>query len=256
MGAAPDRRIAAYRHCQDSQVECGSKGSNMAATILVVEDEPAIQELIKLNLEQAGYRVLQAYSAEEASTMVRAELPHLVILDWVLPGKAGLDFGRSLRGDQRTGAIPIIMLSARVTEKDKLAGFDMGADDYITKPFSPRELAARIAVLLRNTAPQLSDTAVEAGGLRIDPVRRRVSSGVHTIHLNATEFRLLHFLMTHRNRVYSRAQLLDKIWGDHVYVEERTVDVHIRRLRAALEGSGNHERVETVRGTGYRFRGA
>jgi two-component system phosphate regulon response regulator PhoB len=225
----------------------------MAATILVVEDEPAIQELIKLNLEQAGYRCLQAFNAQQAAAMVRAELPHLVILDWILPGQPGIEFGRSLRGDKRTSAIPIIMLSARVTEQDKLAAFDMGADDYVTKPFSPRELSARIGVLLRNTAPQLSDTAVEANGLRIDPVRRRVSGGGHTLNLNPTEFRLLHFMMTHRNRVYSRAQLLDKVWGDHVYVEERTVDVHIRRLRKALASSGHEHLIETVRGSGYRF---
>ena len=225
----------------------------MAATILVVEDEPAIQELIKLNLEQAGYRCLQAFNAQQAAAMVRAELPHLVILDWILPGQPGIEFGRNLRSDKRTSAIPIIMLSARVTEQDKLAAFDMGADDYVTKPFSPRELSARIGVLLRNTAPQLSDTAVEANGLRIDPVRRRVSGGGHTLNLNPTEFRLLHFMMTHRNRVYSRAQLLDKVWGDHVYVEERTVDVHIRRLRKALASSGHEHLIETVRGSGYRF---
>jgi two-component system phosphate regulon response regulator PhoB len=227
----------------------------MAATILVVEDEPSIQQLIKLNLEQAGYRVLQALDAEQASDMVRAELPHLVVLDWILPGQNGLEFGRSLRGDRRTQTIPIIMLSARVAEPDKLAGFEMGADDYLTKPFSPRELTARIGVLLRNAAPQLSDSAIEAGGLRIDPVRRRVTSisGTETIHLNPTEFRLLHFMVTHRNRVYTRAQLLDKVWGDHVYVEERTVDVHIRRLRKALSASGHEHLIETVRGTGYRF---
>jgi two-component system phosphate regulon response regulator PhoB len=225
----------------------------MAATILVVEDEPAIQELIKLNLEQAGYRIRQAFNAQQASAMVRAELPHLVILDWGLPGLPGIEFGRSLRGDRRTQTIPIIMLSARVSEKDKLAGFEMGADDYITKPFSPRELAARIGVLLRNASPQLSDSVVEAAGLRIDPVRRRVTSGIHTIHLNPTEFRLLHFLMTHRNRVYTREQLLDKVWGDHVYVEERTVDVHVRRLRKNLADCGHDQLIETVRGSGYRF---
>jgi two-component system phosphate regulon response regulator PhoB len=226
----------------------------MAATILVVEDEPAIQELIKLNLEQAGYRVLQASDGAQAVAMVRAELPHLVILDWVLPGQSGLEIGRSLRSDRRTQALPIIMLSARASEADKLACFEMGADDYMTKPFSPRELAARIGVLLRNAAPQLSDTAVEAGGLHIDPVRRRVSGAGNTmIHLNPTEFRLLHFLMTHSNRVYTRAQLLDHVWGDHVYVEERTVDVQIRRLRKALAESGHEHLIETVRGSGYRF---
>ena len=225
----------------------------MAATILVVEDEPAIQELIKLNLEQAGYRVVQAFDAEGAATRVRAELPHLIVLDWNLPGMQGIDYCRNIRADRRTQAIPVIMLTGRTAEADKLAGFDVGADDYVTKPFSPRELAARIGVLLKNAAPQLSDAAVEARGLRIDPVRRRVSGGGHTLQLNPTEFRLLHFLMTHRNRVYSRAQLLDKIWGDHVYVEERTVDVHVRRLRKALAESGHEQLIETVRGSGYRF---
>ena len=225
----------------------------MAATILVVEDEPAIQELIKLNLEQAGYRVVQAFDAEGAATRVRAELPHLIVLDWNLPGMQGIDYCRNIRVDRRTQAIPVIMLTGRTAEADKLAGFDAGADDYVTKPFSPRELAARIGVLLKNAAPQLSDAAVEARGLRIDPVRRRVSGGGHTLQLNPTEFRLLHFLMTHRNRVYSRAQLLDKIWGDHVYVEERTVDVHVRRLRKALAESGHEQLIETVRGSGYRF---
>ena len=225
----------------------------MAATILVVEDEPAIQELIKLNLEQAGYRVVQAFDAEGAATRVRAELPHLIVLDWNLPGMQGIDYCRNIRVDRRTQAIPVIMLTGRTAEADKLAGFDVGADDYVTKPFSPRELAARIGVLLKNAAPQLSDAAVEARGLRIDPVRRRVSGGGHTLQLNPTEFRLLHFLMTHRNRVYSRAQLLDKIWGDHVYVEERTVDVHVRRLRKALAESGHEQLIETVRGSGYRF---
>jgi len=225
----------------------------MAATILVVEDEPAIQELIKLNLEQAGYRVVQAFDAEGAATRVRAALPHLIVLDWNLPGMQGIDYCRNIRADRRTQAIPVIMLTGRTAEADKLAGFDVGADDYVTKPFSPRELAARIGVLLKNAAPQLSDAAVEARGLRIDPVRRRVSSGGHTLQLNPTEFRLLHFLMTHRNRVYSRAQLLDKIWGDHVYVEERTVDVHVRRLRKALAESGHEQLIETVRGSGYRF---
>jgi len=225
----------------------------MAATILVVEDEPAIQELIKLNLEQAGYRVVQAFDAEGAASCVRAALPHLIVLDWNLPGMQGIDYCRNIRADRRTQAIPVIMLTGRTAEADKLAGFDVGADDYVTKPFSPRELAARIGVLLKNAAPQLSDAAVEARGLRIDPVRRRVSGGGHTLQLNPTEFRLLHFLMTHRNRVYSRAQLLDKIWGDHVYVEERTVDVHVRRLRKALAESGHEQLIETVRGSGYRF---
>lgn len=235
----------------------GAAGNSVAAitaaTVLVVEDEPAIQELIQLNLQQAGYRVLQAHTAEAATKLIRAALPHIVVLDWQLPGMQGTDFCHSLRNERRTQSIPVIMLSGRVSEADKLAGFDAGVDDYMTKPFSPRELTARIGVLLRNAAPQLSDIVVEVRGLRVDPVRRRVSGGGHNLSLNPTEFRLLHFLVTHGDRVYSRAQLLDKVWGDHVYVEERTVDVHIRRLRKALSLSGHDHLIETVRGTGYRF---
>ena len=231
----------------------GSVAATTAATVLVIEDEPAIQELIQLTLQQAGYRVLQAHNAESAVKMIRAVLPHIIVLDWNLPGMQGIDFCHNLRTERRTQSVPVIMLSGRVSEADKLAGFDAGADDYMTKPFSPRELTARVGVLLRNAAPQLSDIAVEVRGLRIDPVRRRVSGGGHTLNLNPTEFRLLHFLMTHGNRVYSRAQLLDKVWGDHVYVEERTVDVHIRRLRKALATSGHENLIETVRGSGYRF---
>lgn len=225
----------------------------MPATILVVEDEPAIQELIAVNLEHAGHSVLRALDAERASLMVRDVLPDVVLLDWMLPGQSGIAFARRLREDERTRAVPIIMLTARGTESDKVTGLEAGADDYITKPFSPRELVARIKAVLRRRAPQLADDPVELGGLRLDPSTHRVSSARSAVELGPTEFRLLHFLMTHPERVHSRAQLLDRVWGDHVFVEERTVDVHIRRLRQALEPAGCDGLVQTVRGSGYRF---
>ncbi len=225
----------------------------MPATILVVEDEPSIQELIAINLEQAGYITLQAADAEQALELVRNELPDLVLLDWMLPGMSGVEFARRLRADRRTQGVPIIMLTARAEEQDKLTGLDTGADDYITKPFSPRELIARIKALLRRRSPQATDDAVEAAGLRLDPGSHRVSGNGQPLALGPTEFRLLHFLMTHPERVYARAQLLDQVWGDHVFVEERTVDVHIRRLRKALETSGHDRLIDTVRGAGYRF---
>jgi len=226
----------------------------MGGAILVVEDEPAIQELIAVNLEHAGHQVLRAGSVAEAEVLIRDALPDLVLLDWMLPGRPGAAFARELRGDQRTRDIPIIMLTARAQEQDKIAGLDAGADDYVTKPFSPRELLARIKAVMRRRTPQLTDDAVEIAGLRLAPASHRVSGGGKGIELGPTEFRLLHFFMTHPERVYSRVQLLDQVWGDHVFIEERTVDVHIRRLRQALEPTGHDPLVETVRGTGYRFR--
>jgi two-component system phosphate regulon response regulator PhoB len=223
------------------------------ATILVVEDEPAIQELITLNLEQSGYSPLRANDAEQAIELVRDELPDLVLLDWMLPGMSGIEFARRLRADRRTQDVPIIMLTARAEEHDKLSGLEIGADDYITKPFSPRELNARIRALLRRRAPQTTDDIVEASGLKLDPVSHRVSGNGKPLTLGPTEFRLLHFMMTHPERVYSRAQLLDHVWGDHVFVEERTVDVHVRRLRKALEQTDHDRLIDTVRGAGYRF---
>lgn len=228
----------------------------MRASILVVEDEPAIQELVAVNLEHAGHQVVRARSAEEADAAIRAALPDLVVLDWMLPGQSGVALARKLRADARTRDVPIILLTARVNEQDKIAGLEAGADDYVTKPFSPRELIARIKAVLRRRAPQLSEEAVEVAGLLVNPATHRVSGNGRPIELGPTEFRLLHFFITHPERVYSRAQLLDEVWGDHVYVEERTVDVHIRRLRAALEPTGHDALVETVRGTGYRFRNA
>ncbi len=228
----------------------------MAATVLVVEDEPAIQELIAYNLKQAGHQPLRADNAEHALRLVQEALPDLVLLDWLLPGLSGIELARRLRADRRTKAIPIIMLTARADEQDKLTGLDTGADDYITKPFSPRELTARVKAVLRRRAPQMTDDLVQIGALRLDPATHRVSAGNEHVQLGPTEFRLLHFLMTHPERVHSRTQLLDQVWGDHVFVEERTVDVHIRRLRKALEPSGQDALIQTVRGSGYRLSGA
>lgn len=225
----------------------------MPANILLVEDEPAIQELIAANLTRCGHHVLRALDAETAQRLVRDALPDLVLLDWMLPGMSGMEFARRLRADERTRTVPIIMLTARGEEQDKVMGLESGADDYVTKPFSPRELIARIKAVLRRRAPQVTEDAVELGGLRLDPSTHRVSAGEVILSLGPTEFRLLHFLMTHPERVHSRAQLLDQVWGDHVFVEERTVDVHIRRLRCALEPSGHDALVQTVRGAGYRF---
>lgn len=228
----------------------------MAATVLVVEDEPAIQELIALNLERAGYMPVRAEDAEQGLALIKNALPDLVLLDWMLPGLSGIEFANRLRGEERTKNIPIIMLTARSEEADKIKGLETGADDYITKPFSPRELLARIKAVLRRRAPQMTDDAVKIGDLVLDPVRRSVSGGGLEISMGPTEFRLLHYLMTHPERVYSRAQLLDQVWGDHVFVEERTVDVHIRRLRKALEAAGQDHLIQTVRGAGYRFSAA
>ncbi|HMX15643.1 MAG TPA: phosphate regulon transcriptional regulator PhoB [Rhodocyclaceae bacterium] len=225
----------------------------MPANILVVEDEPAIQALIVANLQRAGHAVLRAPDAETALRLVNEALPDLILLDWMLPGMSGIDLARRLRSGDRTREVPIIMLTARSEEQDKVRGLETGADDYVTKPFSPRELQARINAVLRRRAPQMTEDPVEVGGLRIDPVTHRVSAGGQAINLGPTEFRLLHFLMTHRERVHSRPQLLDQIWGDHVFVEERTVDVHIRRLRSALEATGHDALIQTVRGSGYRF---
>ncbi len=227
----------------------------MNPTLLVIEDEPAIQELLAINLKHAGFLVVRAGSAEEGESAIRAALPDLILLDWMLPGKSGVALAKKLRADERTREIPIIMLTARVHEEDKIQGLESGADDYITKPFSPKELVARVRAVLRRRAPHLAGEAVEIGGLAINPATHRITSNGEPLELGPTEFRLLFFFMTHPERVYSRAQLLDSVWGDHVFIEERTVDVHIRRLRAALEMTGHHKRLETVRGTGYRFRG-
>jgi len=225
----------------------------MAANILLVEDEPAIQELIAFNLQQSGHHVLRADSAEAGMAVVKNALPDLILLDWMLPGMSGIEFAKKIRADERTRQVPVIMLTARSEEADKIHGLETGADDYITKPFSPRELQARIKAVLRRRAPQMTDDTVEVKGLRLDPSTHRVSGHEAPLDLGPTEFRLLHFFMTHPERVHSRAQLLDHVWGDHVFVEERTVDVHIRRLRSALEPTGHDSLIQTVRGTGYRL---
>ena len=225
----------------------------MSAQILVVEDEPAIQELVGYNLELAGHRVVRAETAEAARDALTRELPDLIVLDWMLPGMSGMEFARRVRSDSRTRNIPIIMLTARAEENDKLAGLESGADDYITKPFSPRELNARVKAVLRRRAPELTEDAVEMDGLRLEPQLHRVLGNGAPLPLGPTEFRLLHFFMTHPERVHTRAQLLDHVWGDHVFVEERTVDVHIRRLRKALEVTGHDRLIQTVRSAGYRM---
>jgi two-component system phosphate regulon response regulator PhoB len=225
----------------------------MAATILVVEDEPAIQELISYSLRQAGYVVFCAEDAEQAMSVVNDALPDLVLLDWMLPGMSGVEFARMLRHASRTKTIPIIMLTARADESDKIAGLEIGADDYITKPFSPRELIARIKAVLRRRSPEISDDMIEIGGLKLDPATHRITVNDQEVVLGPTEFRLLHFLMSHSERVHTRSQLLDGVWGDHVFVEDRTVDVHIRRLRKALEIVAKDDLIQTVRGSGYRL---
>ncbi len=221
--------------------------------IVVVEDEPAIAELIAMNLRHAGHQVTLAASAEQAQREVDAVLPDLVLLDWMLPGQTGLALARQWRSAERTRELPVILLTARSEETDKVAGLDAGADDYLTKPFSPKELMARIRAVLRRKAPEALDEMVELGGLRIDPANRRVHRHGIDLKLGPTEFRLLHFFMTHPERIHSRALLLDKVWGDHVFIEERTVDVHVKRLREALAPAQASTMVETVRGAGYRF---
>jgi two-component system phosphate regulon response regulator PhoB len=221
--------------------------------ILVVEDEPAIAELISLNLRHAGFEVTLAGDAEQAQVAVDGVLPSLVVLDWMLPGQSGHALARAWRAQPRTRELPIIMLTARAEEADKVAGLDAGADDYLTKPFSPNELLARIRAVLRRRSPEALDSAVTVGSLTIDPATRRVTSQGREIKVGGTEFRLLHFFMTHPERVHSRAQLLDRVWGDHVFIEERTVDVHIKRLRESLSGVNCQHMIETVRGAGYRM---
>jgi two-component system phosphate regulon response regulator PhoB len=227
--------------------------------ILVVEDESAIAELISINLRHAGFEVTIASNAEQAQAEVDGVLPDLIILDWMLPGQSGLALAKRWRGEQRTRELPIIMLTARADEVDKISGLDAGADDYLTKPFSTNELMARIRAVLRRKAPEALDSVVEVGPLRIDPATRRVTrvadaaGEAREVKLGATEFRLLHFFMTHPERVHSRAQLLDRVWGDHVFIEERTVDVHVKRLREALSPVKCSQMIETVRGAGYRL---
>ena len=226
----------------------------MSASILVVEDEPAIQELIAVNLARNGHQVRRAANAEEAYRAVADTLPDVILLDWMLPDTPGPTITRKLRSEARTREVPIIMLTARAGDDDKVAGLESGADDYITKPFSPRELEARIQAVLRRRSPELTREAVEIEGLVLNPATRTVTGNGSELRMGPTEFQLLHFFMTHPDRVYGRPQILDHVWGDHVFIEDRTVDVHIRRLRDALTPSGHDTLVETVRGAGYRMR--
>jgi two-component system phosphate regulon response regulator PhoB len=219
--------------------------------VLVVEDEPAIAELIAVNLRHNGFRPTWAMDSVSAQREMDAALPDLILLDWMLPGESGLSLAKRWRSQERTKSVPLIMLTARGDEADRVAGLDAGADDYIAKPFSTKELLARVRAVLRRHSPEQSGEAIVIAGLRLDSATHRVSFADQPLKLGPTEFKLLHYLMGHAERVHSRGQLLDKVWGDHVYIEERTVDVHVKRLREALGAAGTM--VETVRGAGYRL---
>ncbi|MEK6550448.1 MAG: phosphate regulon transcriptional regulator PhoB [Pseudomonadota bacterium] len=225
----------------------------MRARILIVEDEASIRQMVCLALGQAGFECIEANDVNEAQTTLLAQPPDLILLDWMLPGVSGVEYARRLRQEKLTRDIPVIMLTARAEEEDKLRGFDSGIDDYLTKPFSTRELISRIKALLRRSAPHTGETTVELDGLQLDPSSHRVTAGGKPLALSPTEFRLLHFFMAHPERVHTRERLLNDVWGENVYVEERTVDVHIRRLRKALADSGHDRHLQTVRGSGYRF---
>ncbi|QSP95284.1 phosphate regulon transcriptional regulator PhoB [Marinobacter salinisoli] len=221
-------------------------------TVLIVDDEAAIREMIAVALEMADYNYLEAADAREAHALIVDRNPDLILLDWMLPGASGVELVRRLKKDEATADIPIVMLTAKVEEDNKIQGLEVGADDYITKPFSPRELVARLKAVLRRTTPPGIDSPIEIEGLTLDPIGHRVSTQDGTLSMGPTEYRLLQFFMTHPERVYTRSQLLDQVWGGNVYVEERTVDVHIRRLRKALGDQYDHL-IQTVRGAGYRF---
>jgi two-component system, OmpR family, phosphate regulon response regulator PhoB len=219
--------------------------------VLIVEDEPSIAELVSVNLRHNGFQPVWAEDGVAAQRELDAVLPDVILLDWMLPGQSGLALARKWRGDARTKTVPILMLTARGDEPDKIAGLDAGADDYITKPFSTQELLARIRAVLRRRAPEQASETVTVGELALDAATHRVTWRGHSLKVGPTEFKLLHHLMKHPERVHSRSQLLDKVWGDHVFIEERTVDVHVKRLREALGGAG--AMIETVRGAGYRL---
>ena len=223
------------------------------AHILIVEDEPAIAELVALNLRHDGHQIRIAADAAEAVRQVREVLPDLVILDWMLPGEPGISLARRWRAEARTKDLPIVMLTARSEERDVVQGLDAGADDYLAKPFSTAQLQARVRALLRRKVPEALDKTLHAGALVLDPVTMRVTAHGAEIRVGPTEFKLLRFLLNYPERVHSRAQLLDRVWGDHVFIEERTVDVHIMRLREALGSTGCAAMIETVRGAGYRL---
>ena len=220
--------------------------------ILIVDDEAPIREMIAVALEMAGYECLEAENAQDAHSIIVDAQPDLLLLDWMLPGTSGIELARRLKRDDLTAELPIIMLTAKGEEDNKILGLEVGADDYITKPFSPRELVARLKAVLRRAGIGENETPIDVNGLTIDPISQRVSCHGEPLSLGPTEYRLLHFFMTHPERAYTRGQLLDQVWGGNVYVEERTVDVHIRRLRKAI-GEEHAELIQTVRGTGYRF---
>ena len=221
-------------------------------TILVVEDDRAIQEMLGIWLERSGYKVIQALSAEAGLQEIRRQLPDALILDWMLPQMSGLAMAKQLRADRRTRALPIILLTARGDEADKLAGLDRGADDYVTKPFSPKELLARIKAVLRRRKPEDAGDTLQAGVVVLDPVSYRVTIRNEEVALGPTEFKLLQFFLANPDRVFTRDQVLDRVWGDHRFLELRTVDVYIRRLRGALRAHGAEALIDTVRGVGYR----
>ncbi len=225
----------------------------MTKTILLVEDDDAIREMVETALVQVGFRTEVASDTSEAEAIIRRDKPNLILLDWMLPGVSGIEFARRLRRDDETRDVPVIMLTARCEEGDRLTGFQAGADDYVGKPFSVRELLARVKAVLRRTTPVGDDRPLEVDGLRLDPLSHRVTGRGEAIRIGPTEFRMLHFFMGNQERVFTRSQLLDRVWGSNVYVEERTVDVHIRRLRKALSTFGFDQFIQTVHGTGYRF---
>lgn len=221
--------------------------------ILLVEDEQAIREMVGFALNRAGFQMIEAADAVDAQERLAERLPDLILMDWMLPGTSGIDLARRLKRDEYTRDVPIIMLTARGEEDDKIGGLEAGADDYVTKPFSPRELVARIKAVLRRVQTEQEDQPIAADELLLDPASHRVTAKGQPLDMGPTEFRLLQFFMTHPERVYSRSQLLDRVWGRNTYVEERTVDVHILRLRKALSQFGYDRFVQTVRGAGYRF---
>ncbi len=225
----------------------------MTTSILIVEDEPAIREMVRFALERAGFACREAGDSERALVAIADRCPDLALIDWMLPGMNGIDLARRLKREDATKELPLIMLTARGEEDDRIRGLEVGADDYIAKPFSPRELVARIKAVMRRYQPHSGEAPIIVGDLSLDPTSYRVTAGETVLDMGPTEFRLLLFFMTHTERVYSRTQLLDQVWGSNVYVEERTVDVHIRRLRKALEAHGHDRYIQTVRGAGYRF---
>ncbi|ACQ93667.1 two component transcriptional regulator PhoB, winged helix family [Tolumonas auensis DSM 9187] len=225
----------------------------MSMRVLVVEDEAPIREMLCFMLEQKGYEPVEAADFTEAVALVKEPYPELILLDWMIPGGSGIQFIKLMKQEELTRNIPIVMLTARGEEEDKVRGLEVGADDYITKPFSPKELTARIKAVMRRSAPTATEEVIDVQGLRLDPVSHRVTANDLPLDMGPTEFRLLHFFMTHPERVYSREQLLNNVWGTNVYVEDRTVDVHIRRLRKAMAVTGHDVLIQTVRGSGYRF---